>query len=192
MIKKLVVGTGLERPLRTFFAVKPQLRCVNFVFQRLFRINGDTPFSVHYTSTVMLPKRLKIGRNVQKSFAVSGNCYIQALNGIEIGDGTIFAPGVKIISTNHDKVTHASTKEPPLKIGKHCWLGANAVVLPGVVLGDNVIVGAGAVVTRSFPSDVIIGGIPARVIGPVETRRPQDAASASPRLSVNHGVEVGR
>lgn len=163
-LKNLVIGTVFENALRNFFSVKIRMRIVNFVFQRIFRINSKVPWSVHYTSIIEGAEKLKIGRNVQKSFAVSGNCYIQALNGIEIGSDTIFAPGVKIISTNHDISTYSSTRNPPIRIGNHCWLGANAVILPGVQLGDNVIVAAGAVVTKSFSSNVILAGVPARVI----------------------------
>ena len=91
--------------------------------------------------------------------------YPQGINGIEIGDDTIFAPGVKIISANHSiSNLDSHEKAPPVKIGKNCWLGANAVILPGVVLGDNVTVGAGSVVTKSFESNVILGGVPAKVI----------------------------
>jgi len=86
-------------------------------------------------------------------------------NGIEIGDGTIFAPGVKIISANHDPQDLSQWKlDRPIKIGKNCWIGANAVILPGVELGDNVIVGAGAVVTNSFPDNVIVAGNPATIV----------------------------
>jgi acetyltransferase-like isoleucine patch superfamily enzyme len=49
-------------------------------------------------------------------------------------------------------------------IGKNCWIGSNAVILPGVELGDNVIVGAGAVVTKSFPENLKVAGVPAKVI----------------------------
>jgi maltose O-acetyltransferase len=92
---------------------------------------------------------------------------VQGINKIYIGDYTIFAPGVKIISANHDKKDYHSHDKSisPIKIGKNCWLGANSVILPGVELGDNVIVGAGAVVTKSFPDNVILGGVPAKIIG---------------------------
>jgi len=72
---------------------------------------------------------------------------------------------VKIISANHkieDLSKHEKTR--PIRIGKDCWLGANAIILPGVELGDRVIVGAGTVVTKSFPSNCIIMGVPARII----------------------------
>lgn len=136
---------------------------VNFIFQRLFRLNAVVPFQVHFTSTVI--GKLSIGRNVWKSFALSGGCYVQGGNGIAIGDDTIFAPGVKIISSNHLKgdLTKSVPAEP-IHIGKRCWIAANAVILPGVQLGDDVIVGAGAVVTKSFPNGSVIGGVPARLI----------------------------
>ena len=82
-----------------------------------------------------------------------------------MGEGTIIAPGVKIVSANHSLENFANwDPAPPLRIGKRCWLGANAVVLPGVELGDNVIVAAGSVVTKSFPANLIVGGVPARVL----------------------------
>ncbi|WP_306796757.1 acyltransferase [Rhodopirellula halodulae] len=118
---------------------------------------------VHFTSRVT--GNVKIGKDVWKSFALSGGCYIQGINGVEIGDGTIFAPNVVIVSANHViGATHQWTMQPPISIGKRCWIGANAVVLPGVCLGDNVVVGAGAVVTRSFPENSVVAGVPAKLV----------------------------
>nr|WP_240893989.1 acyltransferase [Limisphaera ngatamarikiensis] len=134
---------------------------VNVFFQRILQINGSIPWQVHFTSRVT--GNITIGRNVWKSFALSGGCYIQGINGVEIGDDTIFAPGVKIISANHDPRDYSRwIPAPPIRIGKRCWIGANAVILPGVQLGDDVIVGAGAVVTKSFPSGSVLVGVPAR------------------------------
>ncbi|MBN1943222.1 MAG: acyltransferase [Phycisphaerae bacterium] len=163
-LKKYIMGTSLEAPLRRFLSIQLRIRIINFIFQRIFRINGKVPWSVHYTSIVHGAKHLKVAKNSRKSFALSGHFYIQALNGVEIGEETIFAPGVKILSTNHDEATHASTIEHPIKIGAHCWLGANAVILPGVELGNNVVVAAGAVVTKSFPSNVVLAGVPAKIL----------------------------
>ena len=118
---------------------------------------------VNFTSRVS--GHITIGAGVDRSFAVSGGCYVQALNGVIINDGTIFGPGVKIISSNHDR-TNLDRKIPtrPIVIGSKCWIGANAVILAGVELGDRVVVAAGAVVTKCFPSDSVIGGVPARAI----------------------------
>lgn len=138
---------------------------VNFIFQRIFRQNSDTSFQVHFTSRVVGVGSLTIGRNVWKSFALSGGCYIQSGNGISIGDDTIFGPGVKLISANHEPTNHMSWEiGPPIKIGMRCWIGANAVILPSVELGNDCIVGAGAVVTRSFPHQSVLVGIPAKAI----------------------------
>lgn len=137
--------------------------CLNFIVQRIFGVNDDIPWSVHYTSHVY--GNIQIGKGVDRSFAVSGNCYIQGMNGIVIGDGTIFASGVKIISANHsiDKLG-GWEKTRPIKIGKYCWLASNVTVCPGVHIGDYAIIGANAVVTKDVPARAVAVGIPAKVI----------------------------
>ena len=118
---------------------------------------------VHFTSKVK--GRITIGENVWVSFAASGGCYIQGINGIEIGDNTIFAPGVKIISANHSKSDlNKWDKTSPIRIGKNVWIGANAVILPGVEIGDHAVIGAGSVVTHDVPSHAVAAGVPAKVI----------------------------
>jgi acetyltransferase-like isoleucine patch superfamily enzyme len=91
-------------------------------------------------------------------------CYIQAINGIEIGEGCEFGPGVGLISANHDPADLGrQLPSPPIRIGDHCWLGMNAIILPGVHLGPHTVVGAGAIVTRSYPDGhVTLVGNPAR------------------------------
>ena len=119
---------------------------------------------VHFASRVT--GEVKIGKNVWISFAVNEGCYIQGLNKIFIGDDTIFGPGVKIISANHNQENFSKMiYAKPIKIGKKCWIGANAIILPSVKLGDNVIVAAGSVVSKSFLDNLVIGGNPAKVIG---------------------------
>lgn len=137
----------------------------NFLFQRILRINANVPWSVHFSSRVICPENLVIGREVGKSFALSGGCYVQAMNRIEIGEGTIFSYGVGIISANHEpgNLEH-SLPDAPVRIGRHCWLGKNATVLPGVELGDHCVVAAGAVVTKSFGPGSTVAGVPARLI----------------------------
>lgn len=80
----------------------------------------------------------------------------------------MFAPGVQLYTATHpiDPVERNSGLEyaKPITIGNNVWIGGSAIVVPGVTLGDNVVVAAGAVVTKSFPDNVVIGGNPARVI----------------------------
>jgi acetyltransferase-like isoleucine patch superfamily enzyme len=161
------------------------LRLVNFLFQHLLRINAGAPCSIHFTSRAIRPERISVGRGAERSFAVSGGCYFQAGNGIHIGEGTIFGPGVKLVSANHD-LSRAGAWEaaPPLIVGRACWLGAGVIVLPGVHIGDGSIVGAGAVVTKSVPAGSVVAGNPAR-----DLARPSSQPQAStPATTEDHRI----
>ena len=99
-------------------------------------------------------------------------CYIQAIGKIYIGDYTQIAPKVGIISANHDLYDNRNHLPSEVKIGKYCWIGMGAVILPGVVLGDYTIVGAGAIVTKSFPEGYcVIGGNPAKLLKSLEKEK---------------------
>jgi acetyltransferase-like isoleucine patch superfamily enzyme len=165
VLKKIARATGLSRIywfIRKIYQTFP-IYFPNFIFQRILRVNGGCPWSVHYTSKVMHSDRMKIHSSVLHYFAVSGGCYLQGTNGLVIDEGTIFAWGVKIISANHNLEDFGRWDiSEAIHIGKQCWLGTNSVILPGVQLGDRVIVAAGSVVNKSFPSNRIIGGVPAR------------------------------
>ena len=140
---------------------------MNIWSKRILRVNADVPWPVHFTSQVIHPDRVVRGRGVYPGD--SPHCYIQAYNGIEIGEGTNIAPGVGIVSANHDPLDNGRhLPAPPIRIGRRCWIGMNAVILPGVTLGDNVIVGAGAVVTESVPAYSVVAGNPARLIRRLE------------------------
>ncbi len=93
--------------------------------------------------------------------------YYQTIDGsITIGKGTYIGPNVGIITTNHDICNLDNhEKGQNVVLGKKCWIGMNAVILPGTVLGDSTIVGAGSVVTKSFPEgNCVIAGNPAQKI----------------------------
>jgi len=138
---------------------------IYFFFQRIIRINSHVPWPVHFSSIVFYPEKIKINHWRPYPGYMVG-CYIQAINGIEIGKNVRIGPGIKIISANHDTQDfNKHLAEKPIKIGDNCWIGANSVILPGVELGDHTIVAAGAVVSKSFlEGDCIIGGVPAKVI----------------------------
>lgn len=143
--------------------IDPSTWLLNLIFQKILRYNCAYDWSIHFTSRVN--GRVVIGDGVEMSFATSGHCYIQGINGVYIGDETIFAPGVKIISANHSKGNlHKWDKCDAIRVGKRCWIGANAIILPGVTLGDDVIVGAGSVVTKSFPAGATVVGVPAKMV----------------------------
>jgi acetyltransferase-like isoleucine patch superfamily enzyme len=125
---------------------------------------GRPYWPIHSTSIVVDADRIVAG--IETSPGLMPGCYIQGSNGIEIGDYTQIAANVVMISANHaltDNRRHVPAE--PIRIGEYCWLGANVVILPGVQLGTYTVVGAGAVVTKSFADGYcVIGGNPARLI----------------------------
>jgi acetyltransferase-like isoleucine patch superfamily enzyme len=96
----------------------------------------------------------------------SFGCFFQAVGKIKMGSNCWFAQNSCIITSNHDFDNIAINAPPkPITIGNDCWIGANAVILPGVVLGNHTIVGAGSIVTKSFPEGhCVIAGNPAKTI----------------------------
>lgn len=91
---------------------------------------------------------------------------------IYVGDHTMFGPNV-VLDTGSHPVCPALREQGyqfnrPIHIGRNCWIGAGAVVLPGVTIGDNTVVGAGSVVTRDLPANVVAVGCPCRVLREIE------------------------
>ena len=114
---------------------------------------------------------------------------------LTIGDDVMMGPGVSIYTQNHEteniyKPMRLQTA-PKLKvtIGNDCWIGANAVILPGVTIGNGVIVGAGAVVTRDVPDFAVVGGVPAKVIKMREERK--DLPKLKVLYLINHAGKAG-
>jgi acetyltransferase-like isoleucine patch superfamily enzyme len=118
---------------------------------------------VHPSSVVNGYQNVLIGEHTSPGY--SPGCYIQGIGRVYIGDYTQLAQNVGIISANHDVHDNSVHQVSEVRIGRYCWIGMNAVVLPGVVLGDFTVVGAGSVVTKPFPEGYcVIAGNPARVI----------------------------
>jgi acetyltransferase-like isoleucine patch superfamily enzyme len=107
-------------------------------------------------------KNTVIGKNV----FINSGCRFQDQGGIRIGDGALIGHCVVLATLNHglspDK--RQDIYPAPIVIGKNVWIGANATILPGVTIGDNAVVAAGAVVTREVPRNAIAAGIPAKTV----------------------------
>jgi len=115
-----------------------------------------TPLYINYG------KHTKIGKNVFINF----DCTFLDLGGIIIEDNVLIAPKVSLLSEGHplEPETRHALVPKPIYIRKNAWIGAGAIILPGVTIGENAVVASGAVVSKDVPDNVIVGGIPAKII----------------------------
>lgn len=118
-------------------------------------------------------KHVHFGKNIYANF----NLTLVDDSHIYVGDYTKFGPNVTIATAGHPILPSLREKayqfNLPVKIGRCCWLGAGVVVLPGVTIGDNTVVGAGSVVTKDLPANVVAVGNPCRVLRPIGERDKQ-------------------
>lgn len=114
---------------------------------------------------------IRLGTNVFFNF----NCVILDVALVTIGDNVLIGPAVQIYTATHPLDTSERRKmlesAKPITIGLDVWIGGGAIICPGVSIGDRTVIGAGSVVTRDIPSDVIAAGNPARILRelPLET-----------------------
>lgn len=111
------------------------------------------------------PFHTDFGKNITfgKNVFLNTGCSFQDRGGIRIGDGSMIGMNVAIATLNHglDVETRYTTFPSPVAIGKNVWIGSNATILPGVTIGDNSVVAAGAVVTKDVPENTVVAGVPA-------------------------------
>lgn len=120
-------------------------------------------------STVVFPPfYTNFGRfiNIGKNVFINHACSFLDMGGITIEDDVLIGPKVNIITENHpinSNNRHALITKPVI-IKRNAWIGAGATILPGITVGENAIVAAGAVVSKNVPDNTIVGGIPAKII----------------------------
>ncbi|MEQ1900271.1 MAG: sugar O-acetyltransferase [Devosia sp.] len=135
--------------------------------------------SVHPDALVLSPLALEYGKHIHLGDVfINFDCIFLDGAEIRIGDFTAVGPRVQFLTAGHPVQAFERTKldpdtgrfvaaisvNKPITIGEHCWIGAGAIILPGVTIGDRTTIGAGSVVTKSIPADVVAVGSPARVV----------------------------
>ncbi|WP_395064849.1 acyltransferase [Flavobacterium sp.] len=163
------------------------------IFKRIF-------LAVLYKIKGITPEQLTLEANLKAGMKVGKNCY--GLIGctidfahswlIEIGNDVIFAPQVYLLA--HDTSTKRTvkyTKIGKIKIGNNCFIGARAFIMPGVSIGDNSIIGAASVVSRSIPDNVVAVGNPAKVICTVEEyhKKIEKSFDSSPKFDEKYTLD---
>lgn len=158
-----------------------QIKCLN----RLYDFNATRPTELEKRSEMLNDMLAEVGENCYieppfhsnwggKNVHLGNNVYFN-FNAtmvddthIYIGDYTMLGPNVVIATAGHPILPKLREKalqyNMPVHIGKNCWLGAGVIVLPGVTIGDNTVIGAGSVVTKDIPANVVAVGNPCKVL----------------------------
>lgn len=125
----------------------------------------ETPFHANWGG-----RHVHLGRNIYANF----NLTLVDDTHIYVGDFCQIGPNVVLATAGHpicpELRERAYQYNAPVRIGRNCWLGANVVVVPGVTIGDNVVVGAGSVVTHDLPNNVVAVGNPCHILREVNDR----------------------
>lgn len=120
------------------------------------------------TTTVFTPIHINLGTRTRigKGVFINFDCCLLDIGGITIEDNVQIGPNVKICSEGHP-LEPARRKDlivKPVLIKRNAWIGAGAIILPGVTIGENAVIAAGAVVNRDVPDNTVVAGIPAKII----------------------------
>ncbi len=159
---------GYVNKLYDFNATRPtQLEKREALLKEMFAEIGENcyiepPFHANWGG-----HHVHFGNNVYANF----NLTMVDDTHIYVGDCTMFGPNVTVATAGHPISPELREKayqyNMPVRIGKNCWLGAGVIVLPGVTIGDNTVIGAGSVVTKDIPSNVVAVGNPCKVLRPI-------------------------
>ena len=127
-----------------------------------------TNSEIDETTTIFTPLHINYGKNTKigKNVFINFDCVFLDLGGITIEDNVLIAPKVSLLSEGHpiSPGSRHSLVPQPIHIKRNAWISANATILPGVTVGENSIVAAGAVVSKNVPDNCIVAGVPAKFI----------------------------
>lgn len=133
----------------------------------LFGSTGENP-------SVLPVFNCDYGKNIHvgDTFLANYNVTILDIGPVNIGNDVMIGPGTLITTVNHPLSPKGCRNHlgimRPVTIGSDVWIGGNATILPGVTIGNNVVIAAGAVVTKDIPDNCVAGGVPARIIKEIE------------------------
>ncbi|ASN03560.1 maltose acetyltransferase domain-containing protein [Virgibacillus necropolis] len=161
LIEERTYARGLTRQINQSTETENLKRTL--LLKELFGSSGDV-LGVEPSFRCDYGYNIHVGENFYANF----DCVILDVCEVRIGDNCAMAPGVHIYTATHPIDPYERIKGPeygkPVTIGDNVWIGGRAVINPGVTVGNNVVVAAGAIVTKDVPDNVVVGGNPAKVI----------------------------
>lgn len=142
---------------------------IDQIRKRLSELIGN---DVDESTVVFAPFYTNFGQFIQigKNVFINHACTFLDMGGITLEDNVLIGPKVNLITENHpiEPGNRRALVSLPIVIKQNAWIGAAATILPGVTIGQNSVVAAGAVVYRNVPDNCVVAGVPAKVIKPVE------------------------
>jgi acetyltransferase-like isoleucine patch superfamily enzyme len=142
---------------------------VDQIRERLSEIIGT---KLDKSTTVFVPFHTNFGRFIQigKNVFINHACSFLDMGGITIEDEVLIGPKVNLITENHplNPANRRALITKPIVVKRKAWIGAGATILPGVTIGENAVVAAGAVVSKDVSANTVVGGIPAKHIKNIE------------------------
>lgn len=136
---------------------------IRAAFSDLIGTRVDDSFSLIPPFYTTGGENIRVGRNV----FINQNCTLYDLGGIDIGDGVMIGPNVSLITSSH-AIEPSRRRDfvvaKPIAIQRNVWIAAGVTIIGGVIVGENSVIAAGAVVTRDVPPNSLVGGNPARII----------------------------
>ena len=177
IFKQLSSGADVDMATPEYaVAIKHMTDCANICF----RINTTAPQpelirpleeqllggNLDKSSYLMPPVQIDFGcqMKIGKGVFVNHSLTCMAAGGITIDDGVMIGPNVRIVTDNHDFDNRMVLRCKPVHICRNAWIGVGAIILPGVTIGENAVVAAGAVVTKDVAANTFVGGNPAKFI----------------------------
>jgi acetyltransferase-like isoleucine patch superfamily enzyme len=137
------------------------------------RISEIIGKEIDQSTTIFIPFHTNFGKHtwIGKNVFINHACSFLDLGGITIEDNVLIGPPVNLVTENHpvDPTQRKSLVLGAILIKKNAWIGAGATILPGVTIGENSIVTAGAIVNKDVPDNCIFGGVPAKFIKTIES-----------------------
>ena len=132
------------------------------LMEKLTGVELDESFALFPPFYSECGKNIRIGKRV----FINCCCHFQDQGGVEIGDDCLIGSFVVLATLNHgtDPEQRGDLLPGGIRLGKKVWVGSHATILPGVTVGDNAIIAAGAVVTKDVPANAVVAGVPARVV----------------------------
>ncbi|MCM3782323.1 sugar O-acetyltransferase [Neobacillus mesonae] len=163
------IAEAIQRAQKLIAELNMGYHDTNKVRDLFSQLTGE---KVDETFELLPPFYTDYGQNIRvgKEVFINQGCTFMDRGGITIEDHVLIAPKVNLVTINHpvSPSQRRSTVSNPIVIKKGAWIGIAATIMPGVTVGENSIISAGAVVTKDVPANTIVAGVPAKVIKTIE------------------------